>query len=372
MQCPACHTQNAPGVVQCVECGAALSAYPDDDTTVQDPGPADTWFATQRPWEPDATRQETRQPWEPETPQPWTTAPAQPSEPAEPATRDEQPRPWEPDPRNETAQLWTPDARGEQPRPWEPESPGERTQVQPWGPAEQSWRYDQQPGGGVVPPPEPEPWMPPPVRPRNRNGRFIVAAWLIVVVAAVAAVAIAFWPHGKSDKATPASSTPSSAAPSTEATTSAPSGDAKTQATAVNTLLDGMASSRSELSGAVTDAQDCAGLDGAIPTMQKVVGERAAQVGTANSLQVSALDNGDKLKEALTTAVQASLNADNLYLKWANDNKGCSGTTPTDSDLSQAEDISQTQAGPAKVEFLTYWTPIAQQQGLPARDRDHI
>jgi len=449
MQCPACHTQNAPGVVQCVECGATLPdeqrpepptsfgqaaqpgrhAYRGDDLTREDP---ESRYTPPRPWEPDApqpwtsapehpeTRADQPSPWTPETEQPWQPesageqtqvqpwepgALAQPpaAQPWEPGTLAEptsaqpwqtetpgeqtQVQPWEPEAAGETqVQPWEPGTLAE-PKPWEHESPGERTHVQPWepgamaepapaqpwGPGEQHWQ--QQPGGGVVPPPMPEPWQPPPVRRRNRTGQAIVAAWVIVVVAAIAAVAIAFWPTGKSaNKAahavTPAGGPSSSAAPSTQ--TSTAGGDAQTQATAINTLLDGMATTRSELSQAVTDAQDCSGISGAVPAIQKAVGDRAAQLGTAKSLQVGALDNGDKLKEALTSAVQASLDADNLYLKWANDNQGCSGTTPEDSDFTQAGVISQTRAGPAKTEFLTYWAPVAQQQGLPARDRDHI
>lgn len=254
-----------------------------------------------------------------------------------------------------------------QPDPWAPASG--------WGQGEQ-WRYDQDIPGAVVPPPEPWQAPPAPKRRRNRTAQALIAAWIIVVAAAIAAVAIAFWPQGKpKEKATPlaGSATPAASSAATQATDTTSSADAaKTQASAVDSVLSSMAASRSELGSAMSDAGQCADLDTAVPALRKVVSERSTELDSAKALQVDALTNGDKLKDALTRALQGSLDADNHFLTWAQDSQGCSGATPQNSDFTQGSDLSINTAQPAKIEFLGYWAPIAQQQGLDPRDRDHI
>jgi hypothetical protein len=204
---------------------------------------------------------------------------------------------------------------------------------------------------------------------------------VIVVIAALTAIGIVFWPSKKTPARNafapqPGVSEPvtgSSGLGSTPSTSgSAPAGTAATQATAVNSLLDAMANSRSEFAAAMTDAEQCASLDNAIPVIQKVVGERQSELSTAQSLQVDVLPSGAQLKDALTRALQASLDADNAYLSWATSSKGCTGTTPTGSDLDNGNQISTSRATPAKQEFLQLWAPIAQQNNQPTRDADHI
>jgi hypothetical protein len=199
------------------------------------------------------------------------------------------------------------------------------------------------------------------------------------MVAAVVAVGIAFWPtgdHSPQSAVSPqtgGSNRGGNVAASPQDTGSQSTGSQGTaQATEVNTLLDDMASSRSELGKAMTSAATCSGLGGALPTIQKVVGEREQQLAKAKTLQVSALDSGDQLKDSLTRALQASLDADRAYLNWANNAQGCSGATPTDSDFDRGNSISDNQATPAKEEFLRLWAPVAKLDQQPARDRDHI
>ncbi|MDX6430949.1 MAG: hypothetical protein QOE54_3315 [Streptosporangiaceae bacterium] len=189
------------------------------------------------------------------------------------------------------------------------------------------------------------------------------------MVAAAVAACIAFWPTAGS--APQGAVSPQTIA--TSADTPAPGASSGiAQAIEVNSVLDDMASSRSELGNAMTAAATCSALADALPTIQKVVGERERQLAKAKSLEVSALDSGDRLKDALTRALQASLDADRAYLKWATNAQGCSGDTPSDSDLGRGNSISENQATPAKEEFLGLWTPIARQEGQPGRDRDHI
>jgi hypothetical protein len=115
-----------------------------------------------------------------------------------------------------------------------------------------------------------------------------------------------------------------------------------------------MARTRSELGTVVADGCDTAGL-------QRIHDERQTQLDKANALDVSALDNGTAMKDALVRALRASVESNQRYLDVA---PGC----PSDDEVA---DVNQ-EATNAKNEFITYWTPIAQQAGLPTRDGDNI
>jgi uncharacterized protein (DUF885 family) len=188
------------------------------------------------------------------------------------------------------------------------------------------------------------------------------------MLAMAVAVGIVFWPTG-------GPSPQSAVSPQSGTTVTSPQdtgSDGTAQATEVNSLLDDMASSRSELGKAMTAAAQCSALSDAVPNIRKVVGERVQQLAKAKSMQVGGLDSGDQLKDALTRALQASLDADRAYLKWADNAQGCSGKTPSDSDLERGSSISEKRATPAKEEFLGLWTPIAKAEHQPARDEPHI
>ncbi|RAY11327.1 hypothetical protein DPM19_30350 [Actinomadura craniellae] len=221
--------------------------------------------------------------------------------------------------------------------------------------------------------PEPEMWRPPPpTRHRHRgrrgggNGYAIAGAVGVVLLFAIAA-AIVLWPSGS--ETPPATDPATGVAPSAGASAA---DDSRTQAEAINTLLDDMAGSRSELARAMTDAQRCSGLEGAIPTLQKVVEDRERQLGEAEGLAVGALAEGERLKSALTRSLRASLDADRAYVRWAEAERGCTGATPANAHLARGGRLSTGEATPAKREFLELWAPIAREQGQPPRNEDQI
>jgi hypothetical protein len=200
-----------------------------------------------------------------------------------------------------------------------------------------------------------------------------------VLVAAAVALGIIFWPTGgRSPQGALSpqgvvSAHPSATAAVTVAASPRDTGSGgRAQAAEVNSVLDDMASSRSELVSAMVAAAHCSELSDALPTITKVVGEREQQLAKAKSLEVSALASGEQLKSALTRALQASLDADRAYQKWADHARGCSGDTPPDSDLERGNSISENQASPAKNKFLSLWAVVAEAEEQPARDRDHI
>jgi hypothetical protein len=285
---------------------------------------------------------------------------------------------------------WDPGATAHPPTtPWEPQ-PESRTEAMPrlpgqmaWGPeapTEQHW----QPAPS---PPVAETWRPPVAdQPkRSRSGFLLIGAWVIVVVAALTALGIVFWPSSKhgsptayshtSHPAQPPDSAPAGTGPTTGPTpTPTPSAatGAQAEASAIDQLLDSMTSSRSEFGTAMDDAQQCANLSTDLTTLQKVVGERQTELSTAQNLNVDALPSGSALKTNLVNALQASLDADNAYVSWAQANQGCTGSTPDTSDFDNGNSISTTRATPAKQQFLTLWTPIAQQYSLNPRDAGKI
>ncbi|WP_151600139.1 hypothetical protein [Actinomadura physcomitrii] len=259
---------------------------------------------------------------------------------------------------------WIPVPDAPDPGQW----PGSTSPMPPSG--ERSTQLGPEPWGERSTPLGPEPWAEPaiwqPPAPPKRNNAlyFLIAAGVVLLV--VVALGIVFWPSG-SDKpaasvAGPASSpagqpvTTDDQSPEDSPTTTdgSPSADMTVQARAVDGLLDEMASTRSELGTIVTDGCATEGL-------QRIHDERQSQLDKANALDVSALDNGTAMKDALVRALRASVESNQRYLDVS---PGC----PSDDEVA---DVNQ-QATDAKNEFIGYWTPVAQQAGLPARDGDDI
>ena len=205
---------------------------------------------------------------------------------------------------------------------------------------------------------EPPIWQPPPPRGKSRLPYILGAAGAVLLIAV--ALAIVFWPSGSSGPEdppaavqpagqTPADGPSGGAAPETEDT-----GDLTAQAGAVNELLDRMGATRSALGTVVEEGCTTSGV-------QRILDERRGQLETARELQVDALTDGDPMKDALVRALQASTESNQRYLDVA---PGC----PSDDEVSDVN----SRASNAKSEFIGYWTPIAEQAGLPARTEGDI
>jgi hypothetical protein len=199
-------------------------------------------------------------------------------------------------------------------------------------------------------------WQPPPPRRRNRALPYILAA---VAVLFVATAVLGFFLLRKSDEPTtstaapqgqttgqPGATTPESAGGNP--TTAEDEGTAKLQAGDVNALLDDMAASRGKLSAAISPDCDA-------DAIRLVRDERQDQLRRAEALSVDALDNGDGLKQALTEALRASIESNELYLDYA---PSCPGSAATD---------ANNRASRAKRDFVALWNPVATEHGLPER-----
>lgn len=213
--------------------------------------------------------------------------------------------------------------------------------------------------GGPLPPPqdgpdrwaEPAIWQPPAQR-RSSKPYFLIAGGLVALT--VLALAIVFWPSGGSDDP----SEPSAAVPSqgevSESAVSPAAGGLAEQAGAVDGLLKEMTATRSELGTAVEEGCDTGAL-------RRVLDQREEQLEKARALDISALEDGVAMKEALVRALEASAESNRRYVE-------ASPVCPSEAEV---QDLNQ-RASDAKTEFIRYWTPIAEEQGLPVRDADAI
>ncbi|MFG2006623.1 hypothetical protein ACGFNU_46500 [Spirillospora sp. NPDC048911] len=206
---------------------------------------------------------------------------------------------------------------------------------------------------------EPEIWQPPPPRQKKRALPLILIAAGVVLLAALAS-AIVFWPNDSSNNAgvTPTPQQSTSIEPTDTgggetptATTSGP--ELTEQAGKVDALLTEMVATRSEL-GTVTGDGECESSG-----LRRIRTQRQDQLEKARGLEVSALESGTEMKDALVRALQASVESNSNYLSMAPD---CPSTA-TDAD---------TRASEAKADFVRYWTPIAEQAGLQVRSADAI
>ncbi|MDF5754106.1 hypothetical protein [Spongiactinospora sp. TRM90649] len=144
-------------------------------------------------------------------------------------------------------------------------------------------------------------------------------------------------------------------------------GGAKEQAQAVDDLLSDSGGARSGLGPALTSLRECSDTDSAISTVQRVTDARREQVEKIGSLQVDAFTDGEGIKERLTSALQASLDADESFLTWGRRRAGdCDSDWTGDPDY-QSGLSSSTKATSAKEEFLALWNPVAEEHGLPTR-----
>jgi hypothetical protein len=206
---------------------------------------------------------------------------------------------------------------------------------------------------------EPAIWQPPAPPGKSRLPYFLGAAGVVLLIGV--ALGIVFWPSGSNTSDNrPAAVQPS--APSSQGTVPGTgetgategTGDAAAQAGAVNDLLDDMGSTRSSLGTVVEEG--CTSSD-----LQRILEERRGQLEKARALEVGALENGTQMKDALVRALEASTESNQRYLDVA---PGC----PSDEEVSDVN----SRASNAKSEFIDYWTPIAEQAGLPPRTESDI
>ncbi|PZG15146.1 hypothetical protein C1I98_39385 [Spongiactinospora gelatinilytica] len=144
------------------------------------------------------------------------------------------------------------------------------------------------------------------------------------------------------------------------------------QAQAVDDLLSDSGGARSGLGPALTQVRQCEEADSAISTIERVTEARRKQVEQVRTLELGAVADGDTIKNRLTTALQASLDADESFLTWARRRAGdCDADWTKDPDYN-AGLSSSSKATAAKKQFVQLWNPVAKEHGLPDRAAHEI
>jgi serine/threonine protein kinase len=213
---------------------------------------------------------------------------------------------------------------------------GARTGDQP-GPYGPSQTFPQPRGGGWPPDPGSRP-------PRRFRGLFVgIVVGAVGVAIAAAAIAIVVLNRG--------SSTGGSHSPTLMA---------KRQASAVTRLLASMVATHQMLQSAVLDIENnCRGLSPVqmsadVAATRKSAGQRKTEYGRARALDVSALPSGALAKSDLTRALYNSLQADDNYLSWAQqEQNGC--FVSSGSSAYSAANTYSSRANIAKASFASEW-----------------
>ncbi len=267
-------------------------------------------------------------------------------------------------------------ASGQTPPPGQSSPPGWQSggQAGPggYGPYQQYQPYQTGPAGQPVQPYQTGPLGQPvpgwPVQQQPRKSRGVVAGAVIAVVAviAIAVGAVVYLKYNGSPKAGPSNN--SSSTPGSNQSSSTGSGvpTARSEATAVNTLLVNSANSRLQWNSntLTNNVGQCININSDVTQIGDIAQQRMTELNQASALQTGAVPNGVALKSQLMTALQISLNIDNDYLAWARQQQSSGCTVGTNSAYYQTATSEDPQATADKMTFLNTWNPIANQYGL--------
>ncbi|MGW1145229.1 hypothetical protein ACWD6I_09265 [Streptomyces sp. NPDC002454] len=180
---------------------------------------------------------------------------------------------------------------------------------------------------------------------------------------------------GEDAKRTTKGSAPVSAAEAADAppepTGSAPAPDrAADQAGKLDELLADSGGSRATVISAVADINRCRDLESAAEDLRDAARERDELVTRLAGLSVDRLPRHGELTSALTTAWQASAEADEHYAAWAervDGKKGCRGGTARQTKEAAAGNRASGEATEAKRTASGLWNAIAEEHGLTTR-----
>ena len=208
---------------------------------------------------------------------------------------------------------------------------------------------------------------PPPTAPAIRPRVLLQVLGALVLLIIVWAVATH---HG-------AAATDSGGSSAASATTGASDTDgAQQQAAAIDQLLSQNDGTRSQVTNAVTDIDDCTSggdLSSDVSALQQAAQTRENLLDQLGQLDVSALPDGSQVVSDLEQAWTDSVQADQAFANWAQDvqNQSCGNGAVHTSNWDTASSDSQL-ATADKQTFVTVWTPIAQQYGLTVRTADQL
>ncbi|MEV3924804.1 hypothetical protein [Actinomadura coerulea] len=194
----------------------------------------------------------------------------------------------------------------------------------------------------------------------------LIAAVAALVTVAVGAVAFVAWPSGDDS---PTGGDPSPAASQKQvAQKNAIPPEMKQQAAALNGILNDSVATRRVLAGALGRAGKCKTLPQAIQGFQTVAQRRTNQMRRTQGLKVDKLANGERLRGSLHQALGASLQVDQVLLKWAQTNqRKCKGKPRPGAAQVPGRADAERRATAAKKQFVVLWNPVAKKTDQPQR-----
>jgi hypothetical protein len=143
---------------------------------------------------------------------------------------------------------------------------------------------------------------------------------------------------------------------------------ADAQAATINGILSWSGRTRSALYAALNDLDECRNPADATTKLRTVAAGRTQQIGSLHHLEVSALPNGESLRDTLVQALNASFQADQAFIRWGITEQS---TCRHDSNYRQGMAYSHT-ATATKADFLSGWNPLAPRYGLPTYQEPDI
>lgn len=132
----------------------------------------------------------------------------------------------------------------------------------------------------------------------------------------------------------------------------------------MNSLLGSSEAARTALQDPVVEVGQCANLSGAAAQIQGVVNQRSAELSQASTLSAAALPDGAVVKSSLIAALRSSLDSDEDYLTWAQQQLSSGCAPAAQSSAYSAAIAAGQQADAAKDAFAGAWNPVAARYGI--------
>lgn len=143
---------------------------------------------------------------------------------------------------------------------------------------------------------------------------------------------------------------------------------ADAQAATVDGILSWSGRTRSTLYAALDDLEACHGPAGATARLRTVAEGRSQQIAALRHLLVTALPNGESLRDTLVQALGYSFQADQAFIRWGvAEESGCGH----DANYRQGMTYSRS-ATAAKKRFVAGWNTVAGDYGLAAYQEPDI
>jgi hypothetical protein len=200
--------------------------------------------------------------------------------------------------------------------------------------------------------------------PRRSSALPLLALAVAIALVVVVGAAVYVLRQGSSSAPTPRQPTTVRVPTTTVVTGTAPPhlggpSTARQQVEAVNAIVQNAIRDRSSMETAIVASRSCRDLVRSARTIEMVMADRRAILQVAGHLDVSKLPNGSQLRDRLVRALNASLQADVIWVPWS-DPRDC---IPGRAYPPAAKALNR-QAHAVKSAFLALWNPLAARTGF--------